>query len=73
FTTLLSYQSGVFNATNVSIRLKADLAFAGGNNQVEFAGVSVVPEPSTSMLLCVFAASVPAYACFRRLLARKTR
>jgi len=51
FSTLLSHQSGAFNTNNLSIVLKADLAFAGGNNQLEFTGVSVVPEPSTVALL----------------------
>lgn len=70
FTTLLTYQSGVFNATNVSIRLKADLAFAGGNNQVEFTGVSVVPEPSTYAFLVVSAACALLYGRLRRQLRR---
>lgn len=73
FSTLLTYQSGAFDSTNVSIRLKADLAFAGGNNQVEFTGVSVVPEPSTFALLlaAVFCAFLG--MCTRRQFGKKTR
>ncbi|MBU6328260.1 MAG: hypothetical protein KGQ89_11555, partial [Verrucomicrobia bacterium] len=46
FSVFLNHQSGTFNEIDVSILLKANLAFAGGNNQVVFSGVSVVPEPS---------------------------
>jgi hypothetical protein len=73
FTTLLSYQSGSFDSNNLSIRLKADLAFAGGNNQVEFAGVSVVPEPSTFAFLVLSAVCALVCVRFSRRLDRKTR
>jgi hypothetical protein len=51
FSTLLSYQSGTFDAIDVSILLRTDLPFAGPNNQFELTGVSVVPEPTTFALL----------------------
>jgi len=62
--------AGSTNFSTLLSCLKADLAFAGGNNQVEFTGVSVVPEPSTYAFLVVSAACSLLYGRLRRRLHR---